>query len=545
MKGRDLWLAGILLVSLVLCVDHLWWGLPNGNASWAADAYGPITVLGVLRRSFAGWNSGWFYFKYPLGYPLELGATYAPYLAYLWVSGGWSHPAPEYPYGFADPERALLVLGLCGRALSVAFTLGSVALTAAIGGLLFGAVAGRLAAWFVATCFAVVYYAHTTNLDAGYLCWLLLAWYCALAAGRSESRRPWIGLGAAAAMAVSTKEQGFAFLLPLPVLAVAGRMGRGALGTARGMRWMVGAAGATVLVANNALVNPLGFVKRIAYLLGHPLEPVSARLAPVDFAWFKGAEEWDYLRKTWDGLDSALGTPLLAVAVVGAALVWRRPRAAVWVLAPAGAYYYLALRSLQVLGLRYVLPLVVVASILAGAVLAEAVTQRRARSGRMLGGIALVGLAILGLLRAVETDDLLRTDSRYEAEAWMRGNVWPGARVEAYQKAVYLPRFRREISASHVPIGDRSVAGLAARRPDFIVVSSASRKSIFSVWTPDWRTSRSLLTPVPAARDLLHGLESGRLGYRVAATFKQEPRWVRPRITSFCPRIAVYARDDG
>ena len=80
-------LLGILALSAGLGMYQVDWGLPNGNLSWAADALGPVTVLGIARRSVGAWNSGWFYFKYPLGYPLVLLVAYAPFLALQILTG--------------------------------------------------------------------------------------------------------------------------------------------------------------------------------------------------------------------------------------------------------------------------------------------------------------------------------------------------------------------------------------------------------------------------------------------------------------------------
>jgi len=188
----DPWLAACLLLALSLDVFVLNWGLPNGNDSWAADALGPVTVLGIVRRSFAEWNSGWYFFKYPPGYPFSLAAVFSPYLIYLRLSGQWDHPVAHEPYGFADPDRALFVLALLGRCLSVAFALGVVGLSYAIGRRLYGVLAARLAAFFVATAYPIVYYAHTTNLDIGYLFWLILALYAAIVAAEGERILPWV-----------------------------------------------------------------------------------------------------------------------------------------------------------------------------------------------------------------------------------------------------------------------------------------------------------------------------------------------------------------
>ena len=547
MKAQvDPWLVAILAVSAALNAWHLTWGLPNGNVSWAADAIGPVTALGVARRTFGGFNSGWFYFKYPAGWPLLMVVAFAPYLAYLYATGGWRHPSSDYPYGFANPERALFVLELIGRLVNVGFGVGTAAVAYGIGNRLFGRPAARWSAFLVATTYPIVYYAHTTNLDISYCFWLILALYAAIVARGTDRRLPWAVLGVAAAMALSTKEQGFAFLLPLPIMLLIGRAR--AAGSVRACwqaptLWMLGAGAVTLLLANNVIVNPLGFVARIAYLLGHPIGPVDARLAPVEFSAWKGAKELVYVAHLWDGLSSSLGLPLLALAGIGALAVWRQPRAALWLWVPSVALYYLSLRGLELITLRYVLPIAVVGALCTGALLSEVWTRARSTRARWGVGMGLAAVALLSLARGVEIDWVLRTDARYQAEAWMAAHLPHGARAEIYQKPAFLPRFRG-VTADFVPLDQRTRDALLARRPDAIVISSASRKSITHTWAADWRQTRTLLTPQPAAVDLLAGLEAGQLPYRVGAVFRQEPRLLRNRITSVAPEITIYVRND-
>src|SRR4030095_2743452 len=111
------------------------------------------------------------------------------------------------------------------------------------------------------------------------------------------------------------------------------------------------------------------FAGRLAYRLGHPFPGVQARLAPVEFRVWKGAKELVYVRHLWDGLSSSLGLLLLALAGLGAITAWRRPRAAVWLLLPTLALYYLSLRGLELITLRYLLPISVVALVLVAALL--------------------------------------------------------------------------------------------------------------------------------------------------------------------------------
>ena len=156
----------------------------------------------------------------------------------------------------------------------------------------------------------------------------------------------------------------------------------------------------------------------------------------------------------------------------------------------------------------------------------------------------MAALAALSLGRAIEMDHLMVTDPRYQAEEWMAANLRPGTRVEVYQKAAFLPRFRDGVSAEFVPIARRTRAALLERRPDAIVTSSASHLSITHIWAPDWRETRTLHTPAPAAVDLLNALETGALPYRIEAIFRQEPRLLRNRITSVAPEIVVYVRSE-
>jgi hypothetical protein len=540
----DPWLIGILALAAALDSWHLQWGLPNGNHSWAADAIGPITALGVARRTFAAWNSGWFYFKYPPGWPFIMVLAMLPYLGLLYVTGGWRHPTAEYPYGFADPERTLFVLTMIGRAVSVAFGVGLSALAYGIAARLFDRRTARWGAFFTATSYPLVYYAHTTNLDISYCFWLILALYAAIRAAQSGGWRPAAVLGFAAAMALSTKEQGFAWLLPLPLLVWILRARaagwRALLGAAT---WaMLGAGALTVLVANNVIVNPMGFVGRIAYLLGHPIGHVEARLAPVEFALWKGAKEWVYVTQLGNALDTSFGLPLLILAGAGVLLLWRHRLAAVWLLTPVLAQYYLSLRGLELITVRYALPLAVIAALLVALTLSHLQGVAHARWERRAASVVAAACALLAVGRGVELDLLLRNDPRYAAEAWMASHLPPGATAEVYQKPAFVPRFRGGVHGRFVPMDERTIAGLAARAPDAVVISSASHKSIDHVWTADWRETRSLLAPRPEASAFLDALEHGAVPYRLAAVFGQEPRLVHNRITSIAPEIRIYVR---
>lgn len=548
-RRPDPGLSAVLAISAALGLFHLGWGLPNGNESWAADSMGPLTVLNVGRRQLVPLDSGWFWFKYPFGYPLVLLAAFAPYLGWLWLTGAFAAPTAVYPYGLADPEAALFHLALIARLVNVGFVLGSVAFTYAIGRRLLGRRVGLLAAWFVATAYPLVYYAHTSNQDPAYLFWLTMALWATVAATTSAARWPLWLLGFAAGMAMATKEQGFALLLGLAVvLVVHGARSNGGGGlAARVVRaaWNPGTRAGVVValltwcVAGNAFLNPSGFLNRLRDLSGNPVPGLSARVTPVRFALFKGFDkELAYVRDFVDVVSSTFGWPLFVVALAGLVyLAVRRRHAALCLLVPLALYAYVSLRTHHVLVLRYTLPLVPILALAAAALCVAAV---RNRVPAAVAATAL--LAALGLGRAVELNLLLRGDPRYAAEAWLAANLAPGAAVETWQKKVYMPRLQGFV-ATEVPLGERSVAGLLERRPEAVVLSSASRRTISHFWTKDWRVpGAGLLTEVPEASELLRALEAGELPYREVARFSREPWLLRVRITSVAPTIRVFQR---
>ena len=545
---RDIALPVLLSISLGLCLYQLNWGLPNGNFSWAADALGPLSVLSIARRSLSTFNSGWFWYKYPFGFPLLLLIAYAPYLAFLVVTGQLSNPSSTYPYGFADAEQALFTMAMLGRLVNVALIVGTVALVYGLARRFGDRNSACFAGWFAATAYPLIFYAHTTNQDAAYLFWLTLTLWATVVAIDSDDRWPYVTLGIGAAMAMATKEQGIGLLAALAVVILVGRFrrqpdDRPLLGRLGGAVWnrQIGAALAATLLAtlvgNNALVNPMGIVNRILDLTGHPIPGISSRLTPLKFALFKGAakEIW-YLRQLFDVTVSTFGLPLFLFGCIGLVGLATLNRRAVFCLVwPMLTYYYVSLRTHDLLALRYALPLVPILSVGAGW-LASALVRR----ARILGAVAVGVLLVLSLAQGMELLYLLRTDSRYQAESWLQANASPGSRIEFYQKPVYVPRLSG-FDGRAVPLAERTPEGLGSRQPQFIVLSSAGRKSITHYWNPAWEEGKLLLEQ-PAARAMLDSIEDGQAGYEVVATFQQQPRLLRNRITSLCPEITIYRR---
>jgi hypothetical protein len=558
--------AGLFVVALIVNLCGIGWGLPSGNETWANDAIQPGAPLSILHRILVAepWNSGWFWFKYPLGHVFVLGAAYAPYLVGLRLTGGLSSPTAEYPHGFANPEVAFTTLALLGRGVSA--VMGALLAVVAYACLVrsFGrrtALAGGIA---VAFCYPIVFYAHTTNVEVPYVFWMMLAFLAAVRLVEGEDRTGWwVLLGGGAAMSFSTKELGAGFFIGIPFAVLLAYRVNG-LPLSRWVRggFVAGASAAVVLVlANNVILNPLGFARRVGFLTQTLAPEVALDYAPyyfpIDLGASKGgAAELQQLAKTGARILQSLGVPTSLLALVGIGVaVRRRPLFGALALACALTYYLFGARAMLSLSMRYVLPLTVMGALLAGiAIGAMLDATASSRLARVAAAAALVWIVIYG----ADVDHMLLRDGRYEAERWLAERATPGDTVEVYQRATYLPRFPPSLRAVTVPFEERTVEGLAARKPRWVVLSSAGLSGVTVAYSKDWKSEGndaeewmpSQIAPGGAVMnykrkdnvELLTKLTSERLGYRRVESFVAEPWIPRTLIQSLNPEISIYER---
>lgn len=564
-KAREfLTLLFVGLVPTALAGVGFLWGLPNDDEVWSTDALTPMAPLAVLYRLVrGGWNSGWFYYKYPLGHPLLLCLVYAPYLGWLWATGGLARPAAEYPYGFEDPETSLFVLAVLARSVSAACAVGSALLlylglrevlprkAACAGSLLFG------------TAMPVVYYAHTTNVDAALLFWCTLCLYGAIrVAARGEDARGLLYFFLGGVMAVSTKEYAYSFFLGAGFSLVFLRWRRGSLRTLPAGTVQAVSTGVGIFLLANAVVwNPLGFWRRLLFL-ADVLPPELAReyaprLSHVGSLRWKGwSTEVEQAARIASLFVQGLGAPATLSALLGVVFCTRRFPGGFFA-ATGMVYYVFSLRSLEMLQLRYVLPLHLAGGCLVACLLTQWLRGRPpARVGATILGTVLVAY---GVVRGGETSWLLRTDSRYDAERWLVENVPPSATIEVYQRRTYLPRFSGPWRVRKIPFEELTTEKFLERSPDFVVISSAGKRGIVAKFVDPEDTEKE--RPRRVARRgssgevvayeyldnklFLEALEKGCLGYEVVAEFRRPFIFVPRAIPSLAPRIWIYRRLPG
>jgi 4-amino-4-deoxy-L-arabinose transferase-like glycosyltransferase len=351
---------------------------------------------------------------------------------------GW-YDYPSLLMGLLAPVQAFFGAPslLAARLVAVVIGLGGVGAAWWLGRRAYGTGAAIVGAAAVAVATTQVAYSRMAVTDV----LLTLAVTCVLALA-VDGRIEWAGL--AVGLAASAKYPGAVAAVPVVV--------------AGWRRWRPLGRAALLAVAGFALTSP--FVLIHAGAAWGDFSRVQ-RLARTGWLGFENdpVTPVAYAERLWDAVG-----PLLLVAVVGiVAATLRRTRTDLVLLSFAAAYW-LTLMPQQAHFGRYVLPLVPVLAVLAGSV-------RRAVP------LALVALVVPLVWSISDARQLMRTDTRLRAAAWVDANVPRGDRVAADPST--LPLTGRRVTRLELPgpgrpsDPERDVARLRREGVRWVVVSGA------------------------------------------------------------------------
>jgi 4-amino-4-deoxy-L-arabinose transferase-like glycosyltransferase len=510
-------LAVVLVLSFCLNLFPLWWGLPALNA-WAFDEIRPASVLEGLDKRFSDSWAG----PYPPFHYYLLSALYWPVLQA--EKAGWLA---------LDPLRQATLFYLLGRLLSVLLATATVYLVYRSARLLGDRPTAVLTALVAASIPPFVFHAKTINLEAPYLFWFMLSVFFLLRALDRHRLRDYLGLAAAATLAICTKDQAFAFYILVPFLlwrdldrqqradpAVYGSRWKSLLDR----RLLLSALLALVLfvLVQNVVFNLEGF-RRHLWLITQRSPSLFKAYEPTVRGY--GALILQSLRH----LAFAVGLPLALAGVWGVATALRHPRQNRRQLVLLGlglSYYVFFVMVIRHNYVRFLLPLALLLSFFAARALIE--MGRSSALPRLVTVLLLGGILGHALMRALSVDFLMHWDSRYRIESWIAENVATDETAVAVGRQNLLPRGLEIVPWSRVR--QRGPGYFESRGVDYLVLS------------PDDLTSRR-------RRQFYALLSDGELGFELELRHRGEPPMnfldtdgIYTNLRYLNPEVEVYRR---
>ncbi len=526
----------LFLGAYLVYLPGIWWGLPFADRRdlvdvWSPDDLAPLKPLTELYNTLVASGSDRF-LLYPLFHHFVLVAGYLPYLVWLVLTGRLQDPSPVFPFGFADPVQAFRVLTIISRVISVAMAAAIPVVAYRTALLLWDRRVAALAFVLTLAPYPMFYYSKTANLDVPVLFWtsLGLMAYVRIVVHGVTTRR-FACLGAFAALAAATKDQGAAafLLLPLvllPLQAGAWREGRvSALGPPAGLL----ATGSLVYAfASGLVVDPERYLAHLRFLAS---PEIRNRGFEAYVTWYPVTPFgiWDLLVDLVSTLAWFLGPIALAASFAAMVLLGRQRRRDLALALPALGHVLTFLIPIHYFYIRFAMPVAYVLGLFGAWGLASFANAVRPR-WLVRGTLA---LAIAWPL--VLSGDLvfqMIADSRLAASDWIARNVSARDRLAHFTAVGELPRMDSRIETVLLPPGDRAFGVLERVSPEFV--------AILPDWTSPAGSPHSALCPP----ELYAALVDGSLGYELVARFKT-PALIERQLLDYPsvnPLVQIFAR---
>ncbi len=524
---NSLWLAfaahrELLLVgaaALAVYLPAIWWGLPHathslGVHSWEIDAVTGMQTLSELHNLLIEPKPDW-YVAYPLFHYLLLGALYAPYFLFLYLTGGFGQPSAVYPFGFADPVAALKDLTLIGRALTVLMAAGVVVNAYSISRTVWDKRTAVLTAIAAALPTTMVFYARTGNLEVPMLFWMSLAILVlarSLTFGFTVGRAVWLGIFAA--IAVGTKDQAYGALAVGMIMLVFIHMLYGTANTQGIKRWMAPVVlAATGIVAyafaSGFVLSPYRFFAHLSFVRNFDQTFYNV----IHLGLLRPATPHGYATLIGDiftELVYAVGPVFIVVGIVGAVITWRSTVFSKVLVAMLLGYIGLVIVPIRHMQFRYIIVPAFILAFFIGRALAAGLEQKRRliATGTIVAAIA--GFGWMGL-RAVDLTYEMIFDARYEAGDWLAEHAKPGDEIAFFSVQNVIPSLETNIVPVHLLTDPSAAETLQREKIRFVLVQQD--------WSSRLGSDRGHFFPDSVYERVI----DGTLGYREAARFETLP----------------------
>lgn len=515
--------ATLIVVSAVLLGANLDVGLQPFHG-WAPDEVLPRDVYYATTHAFGG---GWYHQYPPLPFYL-FAVVNAPFM----ILEQWGR------LSFTDPA-VYAAAHLVARGVILGFTILACLVMVLLTGRVIGTRAALLAPYALLGVPIVAFYAKTTNVDAAYLFWVVLAAVAFSRAVTTATIADHVWLGITAAAAIASKDQAYGFFpgAALVLLWLTWRRAAGgpparrlAATLASGRLWagLIAFAVAWMLLLG-VLWNADGVRQHFHVITGQASVPF--RMYPATPA---GAVA--LAGTTLMLLGLAVGPVIGIGAIVGAGVCTseRRLRPALALLAMPAGYLVTFIGMVGYVYDRFLLAVVPFVVLIAAAGLDWGLQHVR-RPGWRTAMTTAVFAALL--YPAIALNLRLATDSRFGVEAWMQDQLTDDPSIVAIGSQLYLPNLYPY--QHRIIVLRTTVADLLTWDAGVLVINE------------DWLDRPGQPSDDTLARELgeagyrkVYGtprFEGGRLGRVAASGLHVDPLF--SNITKTSPPISIWRRD--
>jgi hypothetical protein len=433
--------AAVLLAIVGLGIGVRFWGLTFG-LPLVRSRPDELLIISVVLPFFEGSLNPEF-FDYPALHLYLLAILYGVYYCWGLLAGHFTDAAAF----IGSLRQSWEPFFLIGRATAATMGSATILVVYALGARLFGVQTGLLAALFSALSFLHVRDSHFGTTDVPMTFFLTCTMLALVRASQSGSRWDARLAGVLAGLATATKYPAVMVVMPLMVVAFM-------RGWPHRSSWRRGVRESQLL----PLIAPfvLVFLAVNPYLLlDH--ETALAHLRQLHESSVTGMTPPDLLGRGWAyhlpySLWYGLGLPLLAAAVAGCVVMFRRAPAQAAVLAAFPVSYYLVAGTAHNVFVRYMIPLVPFLCLFAAWFVAEAACRLARGSRRRQSAIvAVLGLLVIlpSAVSIVQFNRLLsQEDSRLIAGRWLAEHMERGGSIYMSGELYGHPFIPRE-SGSH------------------------------------------------------------------------------------------------
>jgi hypothetical protein len=518
----------LFLVALVVYFPGIWWGVtpsigvPFGRP-WGTDELAPMQAITELYGIFLA-HHPIFNPQYPPVQYLVQAVFMAPYLIFLVISGGISHPQTLYPYGYTDPVTAVRITTYLARAASWIMAAGTVLIAYRIGVVIRDRLMGLISSVMALLLYPMLYYARVSNVDMGALFWTAIGlnvFAVCLRDGINQRRMIWLGV--LAAVATATKDASWpAFFMMAAVLVCRDWRSNGFGAHTRILLGSLGVAVLTYLVASGLVFRPSRYIVHVKWITEGGLTP--GYREPTTFAGY-----FSLTGKITNGLIEAMGLPTVLCVLAGIVICLFHKRLTLsWALPGIGVVLFVIVPA-RFVQLRF---MIVVAYVL---VFFAAYALREAWEYTVLKRVApLLFILLTGweALRAADLTWQMVEDSRYDAATWLKQHARTGDRMLHFTLPTNLPHLEPGVTNVMAPRDASYRFKRTSEDPEFVFLMPVS----FNGPNPPHETN--------LAESEYLALCSGEAGYQQVASMQAPSLFAQHPFTWVNPVVRLFARKD-